>query len=87
MDTPNIGDHVFVDQRDEEVGAVRQVTDEHVVAFIENAGDFAISKSAIKRARYGKVVLDPEQLDPKVLQAIEHAHDRETENRDDEEDE
>lgn len=75
----NVGDQVFVDQSDEEVGAVRRVARDHLVIYIENSGDFTIMGPAVKSAHDGKVILDSAQLDEPILQAIGHAHEAETE--------
>lgn len=77
--TVSIGDQVFIDQNQEEVGAVRHVARDHLVIYIENAGDFTIHGPAVLSAHDGKVILDPAQLDEPVLAAIRTAHDNETE--------
>ena len=74
----SVGDQVFVGHSDEEVGAVRQVARDHLVVYIEGAGDFQIDGPAVLSAHDGKVVLDPTKLDAKLKKAIEGAHARET---------
>lgn len=75
----SIGDQVFIGKGDEEVGAVRHVARDHLVIYIEGAGDFQIDGPAVLSAHDGKVILDPAKLDPKLKKAIESAHTRETE--------
>ena len=76
--TVSVGDQVFLDQRLEEVGAIRQVARDHLIAYIENAGDFRIEGPAVKAIQNGKVILDPAKLDERLLDAIEHAHEHES---------
>lgn len=75
----SVGDQVFLDQNEEEVGAVRQVARDHLVIYIENAGDFTITGPAVKSAHDGKLILNPTELDAHLLDAIRGAHDNETE--------
>jgi hypothetical protein len=75
----SVGDQVFLDQSQEEVGAVRQVARDHLVIYIENAGDFTITGPAVKSAHDGKLILNPTELDAHLLEAIRGAHDSETE--------
>lgn len=76
-ETIEIGYQVFVSGGGEEIGAVRQVTPQEIVVWIENAGDFAISLDAVEAVRSQKVILVPDKLDAKLLEAIAHAHDAE----------
>ena len=73
----SVGDHVFLDHGDEEVGAVRQVAKDHLVVYIENAGDFVVRGNHVKSAHDGKVILDPTTVDPQLIQAAKKAHDHE----------
>ncbi len=75
----SIGDQVYVGHGEEEVGAVRHVARDHLVIYIEGAGDFQIDGPAVLSAHDGKVMLDPAKLDPRLAKAIENAHKRETE--------
>ena len=75
----SVGDQVFIDQSQEEVGAVRHVAHDHLVVYIENSGDFTIQGPAVLSAHDGKVILDPARLDETLLAAIRGAHDNETE--------
>jgi hypothetical protein len=72
--TVTVGDQVYVDSNLEEVGAVRQVARDHLVIYIENAGDFRIDGPAVKSAHDGKVVLDGTKLDPNLTDALKTAH-------------
>ena len=74
----SIGDQVFIGQNLEEVGAVRQVAPDHLVIYIENAGDFRVDGGAVTTVHDGKVVLDPSKLDERLVDAIAHAHEGET---------
>lgn len=75
----SIGDQVFIDGNDEEIGAVRQVLPDQVVVYVENAGDFVVRGPHVKAAHDGKLVLDPLRAEPALLEAASHAHARETE--------
>ncbi len=72
-----IGDMVFLAEGQEGIGAVRSISGNSFVLFVENAGEFAIPGAAIVRVHDGKVVVNPAKLSRDVLQAIGHAHDRE----------
>ncbi|HLY38889.1 MAG TPA: hypothetical protein VKU61_12685 [Candidatus Binatia bacterium] len=75
-----VGDQVFLEEGGEECGAVRDVRPEgrdEIVVYVENGGEFVVAAGAIRSVHDGKVVLDRDRLDPKLLDAIAHAHDRE----------
>ena len=75
-----LGDQIFLEEGGEECGAVREVRPEgraEILVYVENGGEFAVAASAIRSAHDGKVILDRDGLDPKMLDAIAHAHDRE----------
>jgi hypothetical protein len=71
-------DQVFLANSDEEIGAVRQVNADHLVIYIENAGDFIVYGPQVQAAHDGKVILDPAKVEPKLLEAASTAHERET---------
>ncbi len=73
-----VGDHVVLADGEAEVGAVRSVAHDHVVVYIEGAGDFTITGKAVRASHAGKLVLDPEQLEPRLLEAARLAHRDET---------
>lgn len=74
-----VGDHVFLDGDEEEIGAVRQVMADHIVVYIENSGDFVVRGPHVKSAHDGKVVIDPRRAEPALLEAAREAHVLETE--------
>ncbi|HEY4180769.1 MAG TPA: hypothetical protein VGM90_28185 [Kofleriaceae bacterium] len=75
----SVGDQVFIDQALEEVGAVRQIAKDHLVVYIENAGDFVVKGNQVKSASNGKLILDSETAEPALLAAAKKAHVNETE--------
>jgi len=74
----SVGDHVFLDEGGEEVGAVRRVERDHLVVYIEAAGDFVVQGPEVKAVHHGKVILAPEHVDARLLAAAQGAHERET---------
>ena len=74
-----VGDQVFLEEGGEEVGAIRKVAKDHVVVYIEGAGDFTLTGPEIVAVHDGKVRLDPEKLEPSLLAAAREAHTQETE--------
>ena len=74
----SVGDHVFLEEGGEEVGAVRKVERDHLVVYIEAAGDFVVKGPEVKAVHYGKVVLDAALVDPQLLDAARAAHERES---------
>jgi len=75
--TTGVGYQVYLEEGGEEVGAVREVHKDHLLVYIENAGDFRISPEEIRRVHDGKVILEPAKLDEALRAAIAHAHDAE----------
>ena len=73
-----LGDQLFLEEGGEEIGAVRKVAPDHLVVYIEAAGDFNIPGTWVRAAHNGKVVLDPEKCDEAFLTAARTAHERET---------
>lgn len=78
-----VGDHLFLEEGGEEIGAVRKVAPDHLVVYVEAAGDFVVPGPWVRAAHNGKVVLDPAKVDSTFLAAAQSAHDRETEDRTD----
>jgi hypothetical protein len=72
-----LGYQVFDVDGGEEFGAVRDIQPDHLLVYIENAGDFRIPAAAVKSVHYQKVIVDCSKLDRPVRDAIGHAHDRE----------
>lgn len=75
--TTGVGYQVYVQEGGEEVGAVREVHADHLLVYIENAGDFRVGPDAIHSVHDGKVILDAERIDDALRSAIAHAHDAE----------
>jgi len=71
------GYDVFVHDGDVKVGAVRQVSPVQLIVYVENAGDFTVTRSAVREVEAGKVVLDCGKLEMGLRRAIGHAHDAE----------
>ena len=76
-DRIQVGYQAFLIAGGEEFGAVREVKDDAIVVYVENAGDFRVPLDAVAAVHSQKVVFAPDKLDPKLVQAIEHAHDAE----------
>jgi hypothetical protein len=73
----SVGDHVFLEEGGEEIGAVRKVERDHLVVYIEAAGDFVIKGPEIRAVHHGKVILAPDKVDTQLLDAARGAHERE----------
>ncbi len=73
-----VGYQVYVEEGGEEIGAVREVHRDHLLVYVENAGDFKVDGDAIRSVHDGKVLLDVAQLADDLRAAIGHAHDEET---------
>lgn len=71
------GYDVFVTDGDVKVGAVREVHPHAIVVYVENAGDFSVSRDAVAEVIAGKVLLLCAKLDHALKHAIDHAHDAE----------
>ena len=74
-----VGEQVFLEEGGEEIGAVRKVAKDHIVIYVEGAGDFTLTGPEIAAVHDGKVRLDPEKLEPDLLAAAKAAHTQETE--------
>lgn len=75
-----IGYHVFIVDGGEELGAVREVAPqgrEELVIYVENAGDFVVPITAVEAVHSQKIILNYNKLEPRLQQAIRHAHDAE----------
>ena len=73
-----IGDQLFLEEGGEEIGAVRKVAPDHLVVYVEAAGDFVVPGQWVRAAHHGKVVLDPQRIeDNALLAAATKAHERE----------
>ena len=58
--------------------AVRKVERDHLVVYIEAAGDFIVRGPEVQAIHYGKVILDPSRVDTQLLEAAQRAHERES---------
>ena len=76
-DRIEIGYQAFVSDGGEEFGAVRDVSSDGLVVYVENAGDFYIAFDAVQAVHSQKVVFDCDKLDDRLRRAIGHAHDAE----------
>lgn len=75
-----VGDQLFLEEGGDEIGAVREVAPDHLVVYIEAAGDFVVPGGWVLAAHNGKVVLDSTKIEnPVLLAAAAHAHDNEIE--------
>lgn len=68
------GFDVFVHDGEKAFGAVRQVTPHDITIYIEDAGDFVISRDAIRDVHDEKVVLNYARLSEGLRKAIDRAH-------------
>ncbi|HEX3675676.1 MAG TPA: hypothetical protein VHU87_15500 [Rhizomicrobium sp.] len=68
------GYDVFTHDGDKAFGAVRRVSKDGIMVYVEAAGDFEIPMSAVKEVQAGKVVLDAGKLTHELRRAIGHAH-------------
>jgi hypothetical protein len=68
---------VFLAEGKEGIGAVRATAPDHIVVYVENAGEFRVDRAAVRKVHDDKVILDPGQVDRALLAAVGHSHDRE----------
>lgn len=73
-----VGYQVYLQEGGEEIGAVRAVAPDHVIVYVEGAGDFVVPGPAVQSAHDGKLILDPVRITPALLEAARHAHEHET---------
>ena len=72
-----VGFETFVHDGDADFGAVRDVSPDGLVVYVENAGEFRVPLDAVRDVHSHKVILDCRKLDPALRRAIGHAHDAE----------
>src|SRR5437763_6990869 len=58
-----VGFQAFEKGAEEEFGGVRQVRQQELVIYIEDAGDTVIPLSAVREVIGGEVIVDPQKLD------------------------
>ena len=73
------GFDVFVHDGEKAFGAVREARRgaDHIVVYVEAAGDFSVPLSAVKDVYSEKVILDCGRIDAALKRAIGHAHEGE----------
>ena len=76
-ETIEVGYQAFVSDGGEEFGAIRDVTSDGLVVHVENAGEFRVSRDAVRAVHSQKVIFDCSKLDDRLRRAIGHAHDAE----------
>lgn len=74
------GFEVFLADGDTAFGAVVRSTLSELVIYVENAGEFNVSRDAVKAVHSQKVIVDVHKLDHRLRRAIGHAHDAEDPN-------
>jgi hypothetical protein len=67
----------FLAEGKEGIAAVREVSPEHIVLYVENGGELTVPRAAVRKVHDSKVILDPGKLDKALLRAVGHAHDSE----------
>lgn len=79
MNDSIVGFQAFVADSPDEFGAVRAVADDGrtMTVYVENAGEFVVPAEAVLSVQYQKVTFDRLKLEPRVRDAIAHAHDAE----------
>ncbi len=79
LHTIAIGDQAYMKEGGEEFGAVRALdpTQQAVIVYIENRGEFSVPLNAVRSVHDGKIVFDETRLPSAMRNAIRHAHDRE----------
>lgn len=68
---------VFLAEGSEGIGAVREIIEGAIVVYVENGGEFLVPDRAVAAVHDQKVILEPNLLDRKLLEAVGHAHDAE----------
>ena len=72
-----VGYQAFVADGGEEFGAVKQVFNDGLLVYVENAGDFPVPLEAVTAVHSQKVIFDCNKLSPHLRRAIKHSHDDE----------
>jgi hypothetical protein len=76
-ETIEVGYQTFVSDGEQEFGAIRDVSEDGLMVFVENAGEFRVPLEAVRAVHSGKVIFDCRKLDRRLRLAIGHAHDAE----------
>ena len=77
MEEVQVGYQTFVADGESEFGAVREVSRDGLVVYVENAGEFTVPWDAVHDVHFKKVIFDCRKLDARLRTAIGHAHDAE----------
>ena len=79
QETIEVGFQAFTADGAEEFGAIRSISKQgqQLTVYVENAGDFSIPMDAVSAVHSKKVIFDVSKLEPRVRDAIAHAHDAE----------
>ncbi|ASJ73381.1 hypothetical protein [Granulosicoccus antarcticus] len=70
-------DAVFINEGTVGIGAVREVSADHIIVYIEGFGDQRITADEISAVHDGKVILAFDKLADTIRNAALHAHDAE----------
>jgi hypothetical protein len=76
-ETIEVGYQAFVSDGEEAFGAIRDVASDDLGVYVENAGDFRVSREAVRAVHFQKVIFECGKLDDRLRRAIGHAHDAE----------
>lgn len=71
-----VGFQLYLDESANSYGAVRQVAPgdrDEIIVYIQNEGNFIIPSRAVRSVHDSKVMLDRQQLDDRIQQAISRA--------------
>lgn len=71
------GFRAFVCDGCDPFGAIREVSAEGIVLYVENAGEFVVPFDTVEAVHAQKVIFDCGTLAPEIREAIGHAHDAE----------
>lgn len=77
MDRIEVGYQAFVSDGGEEFGAIRDIGEDELLVYVENAGEFRVPRDAVTAVHSQKVIFDCAKLDDDLRRAIDHAHDGE----------
>lgn len=77
MESVDLAYMAFLEEGGEGFGAVTETRQSSIVIYVENAGEFVVPRSAIHSVHDKKVILKRDALEPALIEAIRHVHDRE----------
>ena len=77
QETIEVGYQTFVSDGSEEFGAVRAISPDGLIVYVENGGEFRVPLDAVKAVHSQKVIFDCSKLGRRLRRAIGHAHDAE----------